>query len=124
MNALGFPVQQSGTLLTLYGASVVVTDDCNSIGAWLLVVGAMSALPSIPWRWRFGGMVASAVALTLVNVVRISVLAYLHAEQPEWFGPVHEQIFPLAVVLVASACVAVWFMRVESVHRSSMTMRP
>ena len=123
MNAAGFAVTRSDTVLTLHGASVVVTDDCNSVGAWLLVVGAMSALPSIPWRWRLAGMAASAVTLTLVNVVRISVLSYLRAEQPQWFGPVHEQMFPLVVVLVASACVVIWFTRVESAHHASTTMR-
>ncbi len=59
MNTIGFAVTPSDTLLTLRGASVVVTNDCNGLGAWLFVVGAMSAMPAVAWPWRAAGMAAS-----------------------------------------------------------------
>ena len=109
MNATGFAVTQSATHLTLHGASVVVTNDCNSLGAWLLVVGAMAAIPSVSWRSRAAGAAASAVALMVVNIGRISFLCYLQASRPVWFSAFHEQVAPLIVVLAASAFVAAWF---------------
>lgn len=109
MNAIGLAVTQSNTLLTLGGASVVVTGDCNGLGAWLLVVGAMCAMPALSWRWRAGGMATSAAALMSVNIGRVSLLCYLQASRPLWFSTFHEQVAPLIVVIAASACVAAWF---------------
>jgi exosortase/archaeosortase family protein len=117
MNTVGFAVTQSDTLLTLRGASVVVTNDCNGLGAWLLVVGAMSAMPAVAWQWRAAGMAASAFALSAVNVTRIATLCYLQAEQPAWFGPSHEQIAPLFVVLTACACFTCWIRGMEYAHQ-------
>ncbi len=113
MNALGLAVAQSNTFLTFRGATVVVTDDCNGLGAWLLVVGAMSALPSISWLRRLLGMAAAALAISAVNITRIAILCYLQAERPLWFSPFHEQVAPLAVVLTASACFALSVRRVD-----------
>lgn len=113
MNTLGFPVAQAQTFLTFRGASVVVTDDCNGLGAWLLVVGAVSALPGISWRWRLLGVALAALAISTVNITRIAILCFLQAERPTWFSPFHEQIAPLAVVLTASACFALWLRRVD-----------
>jgi len=108
MSAIGAGVVQSQTILTFRGASVIVTNECNGLGAWLLVVGAMSALPAVPWRWRLFGLTASAIAMSVVNIARIAVLCYLQAAQPTWFRPVHEQIAPMLVVLVASLSVVGW----------------
>lgn len=114
MNAIGVPVVQAQTFLTFRGATVVVTDDCNGLGAWLLVVGAMFALPSIAWRWRLLGVAMAALAISAVNITRIAILCVLQAERPAWFSPFHEQIAPLAVVLTASACFALWLQRVNA----------
>ena len=108
MNAIGAGVVQSQTILTFRGASVIVTNECNGLGAWLLVAGAMSALPAVPWHWRLVGLAASAIAISVVNTARIAVLCYLQAAQPTWFRPVHEQIAPMLVVLVAFLCVVGW----------------
>ncbi len=113
MNATGFEVSQSATILTFRGASVIVTNDCNGFGAWLLTVGAMSALPAIPLAWRAAGMVAAALAISCVNIVRIAILCFLQAERPAWFAPFHEQVAPLVVVLTAFACFTVWMRSVE-----------
>ena len=113
MNTLGLEVTQSGTLLTLRGASVVVTDECNGMGAWLLIAGAMGAVSGAAWQLRILGMAASALAVTAVNITRIVTLCYLQAERPMWFAPVHEQIAPLFVVLAAAACFAVWLRGLE-----------
>ncbi len=109
MNAIGFAVTQSATQLTFRAAAVVVTNDCNGLGAWLLVVGAMVAIPAVSWQSRAAGAAASAVALTSINVVRVSMLCYLQASRPLWFSTFHEQVAPLIVVITASACVAAWF---------------
>jgi exosortase/archaeosortase family protein len=111
MNVLTFPVTQSGTHLILHGAEVVVTNDCNGLGVWFLVVGAMMAMPAVRWQSRVAGMAASGVALMSLNVVRISMLCYLQANRPLWFSTFHEQVAPLIIVIAASACVAAWFRR-------------
>jgi exosortase/archaeosortase family protein len=82
------------------------------------VVGAMSALPAVPWRWRLFGLGASAIAISILNVVRIAVLCYLQAAQPSWFRPVHEQIAPMLVVLVASLCFVGWMRGLDYAHQS------
>lgn len=113
MNATGLEVIQSATIPTFRGASVIVTDDCNGLGAWLLTVGAMSALPGIPTRWRIVGVTAAAVAISTVNIIRIAILCFLQAERPAWFAPFHEQIAPLVVVLTAFVCFTLWMRRFE-----------
>ena len=113
MNTIGFAVTQSDSLLTFRSASVVVTNECNGVGAWLLIVGGMAALPSISWRWRLVGIAASAVIVSVVNITRIAMLCYLQAERPSWFGPFHEQIAPLFVVMTACACFTLWLRGLE-----------
>ena len=117
MNLTGVAVAQSQAVLTLHGASVVVTNECNGLGAWLLIVGAMSALPGVAWRWRIAGMAASALVVSAVNVTRIAALCYLQAEQPAWFSPFHEQIAPLLVVLTAALCFACWIRGLDYAHQ-------
>ncbi len=117
LHTLGVTVAQSQTVLSLHGASVVVTDDCNGVGAWLLVVGAMAALPSIAWSRRLLGIVGSAIVLMAVNATRISMLCYLQATWPASFSTVHEQIMPLVIVLTAAACYAIWLRGVAHAHR-------
>jgi exosortase/archaeosortase family protein len=117
MNLIGVAVVQSGTHLTFHGASLVVTNECNGLGAWLLIVGAMSALRAVPLQWRVLGMAASAVAVSALNVTRIAALCYLQAERPAWFGPFHEQIAPLLVVLTACLCLTCWTRTLEYAHQ-------
>lgn len=120
LQGLGLSVARSGALLAMRDGAVRVADVCNGIGEWLLLAGAMFAVREPSWRHRMLGMVTGGLALCALNIARISLLLYLRADAPAWFGVAHEQFAPLAVVLAVLGCFAAWL---RSIPRETVARR-
>jgi len=111
LQGLGLSVARSGALLAMGNGAVRVADVCNGVGEWLLLAGAMFAIPQAGWRHRLLGMVTGGLVLSTLNIARISLLLVLRADAPAWFGVTHEQFMPLAVVLAIVGCFFLWLRR-------------
>jgi exosortase/archaeosortase family protein len=108
LQAFGERVTRTDHVLTLAGASVIVNNDCNSVGLWLLVTGAIFAMPAATLAARLTGSVGIAVVLSAINMVRIAQLTYVNAYRPAWFSTVHEQIDPVILIVISVGLFLAW----------------
>lgn len=108
LHASGFDVRRADHILTLRGSTLIVTNDCNAIGIWLLLTGAIIAVPRVELLARAAGMLGSAVLLSAFNIVRLAQLTYLNAYRPDWFSVVHEQIVPVVLLLFSVGLYLAW----------------
>jgi exosortase/archaeosortase family protein len=108
LRLIGYPVQRSEHVLLLAGSRLIVNNDCNSIGTWLLLAGAVFAVPRVDLLARLAGVIGMAVALCAINILRIAQLTYVNAYRPDWFSAIHEQIDPVILILVSVALYLAW----------------
>ena len=105
----------AGSVLHLFDASVTVSGtliqgryplqivrNCDASEIMILLVSAILACPGAPLR-RAGMAAVGVVAVVVVNVLRICSLYYVGVYRPNWFKPAHEEIWPLFLVVFASA---------------------
>lgn len=113
LRGVGLDVRRAEHVLILQGSRLFVTNDCNSIGTWLLLAGAVFAAPRVHLLARLAGVIGMALALCVINVLRIAQLTYVNAYRPGWFGAIHEQIDPVFLILVSVALYLAWIQRAD-----------
>ncbi len=104
----------AGGVLSLFETGIVVTGthiegrfpmeivrNCDAIEINILFVSAVLAFPA-PWRRRLAALAVGLTALVALNVLRISALYFVGVFAPARFAVVHEQVFPLLLVLAAA----------------------
>lgn len=84
-----------------------VVRTCSSLDAQALYAAAVVAFPS-RWRAKLLGLLIGFVVLTALNMIRIASLYAIGANAPNAFDAVHEELFPLVLVLIACSCFAAW----------------
>lgn len=108
LHAFGFDVRRAGHILTLRGSTLIVTNDCNAIGMWLLLTGAIIALPRVDLLARTAGVIGIAILLSVFNIVRLAQLTYVNAYRPGWFSVIHEQIDPVVLLVISVGLFLAW----------------
>ena len=83
-----------------------IVRNCDAIEINILFLSAVLAFPA-PWRRRALAASLGLLALVALNVARICSLYFVGVHAPQHFAVVHEQIFPLLLVL----CAALAFLR-------------
>lgn len=104
----------AGAVLGLFEPGIVVTGaridgrfpmeivrNCDAIEINILFVSAVLAFPAA-WRRRAVALAVGLPALVALNVLRICLLYFVGASAPERFAVVHEQVFPLFLVVAAA----------------------
>jgi len=107
LRALGQQADVDGTLIRTERFTVDVKNGCNGIEAIILLVAAIGAFPAPPLM-RVGGIVAGAVLLQLINVIRIASLVWLGAHHPSVFQMFHVAIWQTLIILVSLVLFLIW----------------
>lgn len=81
--------------------SMEIVRNCDAIEINILFVSAVLAFPA-PWQRRTIAAALGLLSLVALNVLRICALYFVGVHAPERFAVVHEQIFPLLLVLAAA----------------------
>ena len=79
----------------------------SSLDAQALFAATVLAFPARA-SMKVLGLAAGSVALTTLNMVRIASLYFIGAEMPDIFDDAHEELFPLALVIMACVCFGAW----------------
>jgi exosortase/archaeosortase family protein len=104
----------AGAVVSVFESGVVVTGariggrfpmeivrNCDAIEVNILFVSAVLAFPA-SWRRRVIALAIGLPALIALNVLRICALYAVGIHAPQQFALVHEQVFPLLLVLAAA----------------------
>jgi exosortase/archaeosortase family protein len=104
----------AGTALGAFESGIVVTGsridgrfsleivrNCDAIEVNILFASAILAFPA-PWRRRALAAALGLLGLVVLNVLRICALYLIAVHAPASFAVVHEQVFPLLLVLAAA----------------------
>ena len=98
------------------GFAIEMKDGCNAVTVTLLLCSAVLAFPS-PWRRRAWGVLAGAVVLQGLNLVRFISLFYLGMHSAAWFDFAHTYLWESLLVLDAMVLFWWWIHRVAEPER-------
>lgn len=84
-----------------------VVKACSSLDAQALFCATVLSFPGSV-RSKLIGLCAGVAALSLLNIGRIAALYFVGVYAPDAFDTVHEEVFPLLLVLCACASFAGW----------------
>ena len=87
--------------------SLEVVRSCSSLDAQALYAATVLASPA-RWPTKLLGIGLGLAALTALNVGRIASLYFVGAHAPRSFDAVHEELFPLLLIVAACACFVAW----------------
>ena len=100
-------IESAGTIIRSPAFAIDVRNGCNGIEAIILVCSAIFAFPAT-LRSRVAGLVAAAIAIQLINVVRLSSLFWLGAYHRSWFDLFHVAVWQSLIILAAITMFILW----------------
>lgn len=92
--------------LTVVGQDIVgryslrIVKTCDAMDVTILLISAILAWPS-PWKRRIAASLASALALYVLNVVRICSLYFIGLHFPSFFEFAHLDVWPALILVLA-----------------------
>jgi exosortase H (IPTLxxWG-CTERM-specific) len=111
LRAIGQPVTQVGTSLRSPRFAVNIRNGCNGVEAMVILLAAIVAFPA-PWKARLLGLAIGAVAIQIVNLVRVVALFLTGAYLPRFFDTSHTVVWQTLVILAAVLTWILWAQRV------------
>jgi len=115
LNAIGQDVTRSGSMLRSPRFSVNIKNGCNGVEAMVILLAAIVAFPA-SWRARGIGLAVGALAIQVVNLVRVVALFLTGAYLPRFFDTSHTVVWQSLVILSAVLIWILWARRVAP-HR-------
>lgn len=103
----GVPAGLSGVVLTLDGFRVRIVTECTALYGLLLYGAFVLAVPAPPLA-RLRGLMAGALSLTAVNVLRIALVTMVGAGRPELFELLHVYFGQVVMILTVVALALAW----------------
>ena len=112
----------SGGLILVFGGAVEITGDilrspggfavrvdngCSGLEAVILCAAAVLAFPA-GWRLRLFGVIACAVAILGLNIVRIISLFYLGQYSTDWFDWAHLYAWDVLIMVDGILVLLLW----------------
>lgn len=107
LEMIGQDVRVEGTMIFSSGFAVNIENGCNGVEAMLLVIAAIGAFPAGPMS-RISGILAGAVAIQLLNFVRIVTLFLLGRYYESVFQLFHTAVWQILIVLAGVVIFLVW----------------
>jgi exosortase H (IPTLxxWG-CTERM-specific) len=113
LNLMGEKVTVSGTIISSSRFAVNINNGCNGVEAMLILLASIVAFPA-PARARATGLLLGAVAVQLLNAVRIVTLFLLGAHYPHLFDTFHTAVWQIIIILSAIVFFLIWSARVAT----------
>jgi exosortase family protein XrtM len=88
-------------------ARVEIMKGCEGSDVVLLAVAALLAFP-LPLFRKMLGLLAAALLIYVVNLIRITSLFFVLAYRPQWFDLLHGAIWQTLIILLVAAFFLVW----------------
>jgi exosortase H (IPTLxxWG-CTERM-specific) len=107
LNLLGQQVTLQGTVIKGNRFAVNIRNGCNGVEAMLIYLAAVIAFPA-SWRARLLGLGLGAVAIQLVNLVRVIALYLTGVYFPKIFDASHTVIWQSIVILFGVLLWILW----------------
>ncbi len=95
-----------------------IVKDCSSLDVQALFLAAIIGFPA-SGRAKLLGCGSGILVLNAANLLRMLGLYLAGMRAPEWFDVLHEEVMPLALMLVTCGCFALWASRALLVARTS-----
>jgi exosortase H (IPTLxxWG-CTERM-specific) len=110
LNVLGQGVTRTDTVIRSPRFGVNIRNGCNGVEAMVILLAAIVAFPAA-WKARLLGLGFGAVAIQLVNLVRVVALFLTGAYLPRFFDAAHTVVWQSLVILSAVLIWIVWAQR-------------
>ena len=107
MNWLGQTTQVSDITIRSAQYAITVRRGCDAVEPSCFFCAALLAFPA-PWVRKVLGILAGAVLLQALNLLRIVSLYFIGLHYPRFFNPAHVEIWPALFILVAIALWGGW----------------
>src|SRR5689334_23751881 len=100
LRMIGQPVTVEGTIIRSSRFGVNINNGCNGVEAMLILLASIVAFPA-SLRARITGLLLGALAVQLLNAIRIVTLYLLGAYQPKLFDMFHTAVWQIVIILSA-----------------------
>lgn len=111
LRAIGQDVTVQGTTIASQQFAVNINNGCNGVEAMLILLASIVAFPARASA-RVAGLILGALAVQLLNEIRIVSLYLLGAYQPKLFDIFHTAVWQVAIILAAVGFFLLWSGRV------------
>lgn len=111
LNGIGQNVAVDNTTIASSRFAVNINNGCNGVEAMLILLASIVAFPA-SGRARFAGLAIGAIAVQLLNAVRIVSLYLLGIYQPRLFDLFHTAVWQVVIILAAIGFFLLWSGRV------------
>ena len=113
LNVLGQAVTVRGTVVGSPSFAVNINNGCNGVEAMLILLASIVAFPA-SLKARAIGLALGAVAVQLLNEIRIVTLYLLGAYHPRVFDMFHTAVWQIVIIAAAILFFLAWSSRVVS----------
>ena len=98
LKLLGQDIRMDGTKILSRRFSVNILNGCNGVETMLIFCSAVLSFPAT-WKSRFTGLVFGAIAIQIVNLIRVVALYLTGAYFPKLFDTSHTVVWQTLVIL-------------------------
>jgi exosortase H (IPTLxxWG-CTERM-specific) len=109
----GKATRQEAILRAPSGFAVEMRDGCNAVNVTFLLWAAVLAFPA-PWRMKPLGLLAGALIIQALNILRFISLFYIGQYSATWFDFAHGYLWESLLVLDTTVVFWLWVARVSS----------
>lgn len=107
LNLFGSSTTADGTTLSSSSFAVNVVAECTAVGPLVLFIGAVVAYPS-PLRAKAIGVAIGVLALSVINLVRITSLFWIGSNFPQHLDVAHLLVWQTAIIVIAIVMWLLW----------------
>ncbi len=111
LQGIGQAVTVNGTVIASSRFGVNINNGCNGVEAMLILLASIVAFPA-SLRARLTGLLLGAMAVQILNAIRIVTLYLLGAYQPRLFDMFHTAVWQIVIILSAIGFFLIWSARV------------
>ena len=111
LNLMGQGVVMNGTVISSPRFAVNINNGCNGVEAMLILLASIVAFPAT-LRARAIGLGLGALAIQVLNAIRILTLYLLGAYYPKLFDAFHTAVWQIIIILAAIVYFLIWSNRV------------
>lgn len=111
LNVIGQDVTVTNTVIRSSRFAVNINNGCNGVEAMLILLASIVAFPA-SMKARAAGLLLGALAVQVLNAIRIITLYLLGAYQPRLFDLFHTAIWQIVIIMAAIGFFLVWSARV------------